>query len=70
MFTANMRESVEDHVELKAITGLGLESVVKFAYTGTLDVNLTTLEEILAAAVHLQASCVSITTTQNLVGVC
>jgi hypothetical protein len=49
-----MRESREDSVDLKGITGCGLEIIVEFAYTGILELNSDNVEEVLAAATHLQ----------------
>ena len=56
MFMGDMRESKEDRVVLQGVTPVGLQAVVIFAYTGKLDVNLDNVEEILAAASHLQVN--------------
>ena len=54
MLTGKMRESGEKMIQLKGITATGLEAVVKFAYTGTLNLDLNNLQDVLAAATHLQ----------------
>lgn len=56
MLTANMRESREQHVELKGVTALGLKVVVDFVYTGMLALTIENVEEVLSAATHLQVS--------------
>lgn len=56
MLMGDMRESKESSVQLQGITGTGLQAVIDFAYKGWLKVNLETVEEILAAASHLQVS--------------
>lgn len=56
MFAGDMRESKQDRVVLQGVTPVGLQAVVAFAYTGKLDVNLENVEEILAAASHLQVT--------------
>ena len=56
MLTGDMRESRESSVTLQGITGFGLQAVVEFIYSGTMKVCLDNVEEILAAASHLQVS--------------
>jgi len=56
MLTGDMRESRESCVTLQGITSFGLQAVVEFIYTGSLKVSLDNVEEILAAASHLQVS--------------
>ena len=56
MLTGNMKESQESEVTLQGISGLGLQTVVDFAYSGKLSLDLDNLEEVLAAASHLQVS--------------
>ena len=56
LLSSEMRESLEMSVELKGLTATGLQSVVNFAYTGKIDLSLENLEEVLAAATHLQIS--------------
>ncbi|KAL3860054.1 hypothetical protein ACJMK2_010226 [Sinanodonta woodiana] len=54
MLTGEMRESREGRVELKGVTAGGLRVVVDFAYTGILELTMENVEEVLAAASHLQ----------------
>ena len=54
MLTGKMRESDEQKIHLKGITATGLRAIVTFAYTGTLDLSLYTMQDVLAAATHLQ----------------
>ena len=56
LLSSEMRESLEMSVDLKGLTATGLRSVVDFAYTGKIDLSLDNLEEVLAAATHLQIS--------------
>ena len=56
MLTGDMRESKETSVTLQGVTGAGLQAVVEFAYSGGLRLNLDNVEEVLAAASHLQVS--------------
>jgi len=51
-----MRESRESTVTLQGISSFGLQAVIEFIYSGTLRVSLDNVEEILAAASHLQVS--------------
>lgn len=46
MFAGEMVESKSTHVELHGLTPVGLQSVVEFAYTGSMDLNLYNLEEV------------------------
>lgn len=54
MLTGDMRESRESSVALQGVTGPGLQAVVDFAYSGKLKLSLDVVEEVLAAASHLQ----------------
>jgi len=54
MLTGDMRESRESSVTLCGITGFGLQSVIEFIYSGSVKISLDNVEEILAAASHLQ----------------
>ena len=54
MFLGQMVESTQGHVELKGITERALEILVNFAYTGELMVDLSTIEEVLDGASHIQ----------------
>jgi len=56
MLTGDMRESRESCVTLQGITGFGLQAVIVFIYSGSLKMSLDNVEEILAAASHLQVS--------------
>lgn len=56
MLTGEMRESRESCVTLQGITGFGLQAVIEFIYSGTLKVSLDNVDEILAAASHLQVT--------------
>jgi len=56
MLTGDMRESRESCVTLQGISSFGLQVVVEFIYTGILKVSLDNVEEILAAASHLQVN--------------
>lgn len=40
----------------QGVSSVGLKIVVEFAYTGSLNVNLDNLEDVLAAVSHLQVS--------------
>ncbi|XP_064639325.1 kelch-like protein 13 [Lineus longissimus] len=50
----NMKESREDSVDLKGLTGTALDHIITFIYTGKLNLNHDTLSDILDAASHLQ----------------
>ena len=41
-----MVESKSSHVTLQGLTPVGLQIVVEFAYTGSIDLNLENLEEV------------------------
>jgi kelch-like protein 9/13 len=56
MLTGDMRESREAKVNLQGITGVGLQAVVEFIYSGNLKISLDNVEEVLAAASHLQVN--------------
>ena len=56
MLTGDMRESRESSVKLQGITSFGLQAVIEFIYTGSLKISLDNVDEILAAASHLQVS--------------
>ena len=56
MLTGDMRESRESCVTLQGITSFGLQAVIEFIYSGSLKISLDNVEEILAAASHLQVS--------------
>jgi len=54
MLTGDMRESREPCVTLQGISSFGLQAVIEFIYSGALKISLDNVEEILAAASHLQ----------------
>ncbi|XP_013408733.1 kelch-like protein 26 [Lingula anatina] len=54
MMTGDMREAREDSVHLHWVSAAGLQAVVDFAYTGKLELGIENVEEVLAAASHLQ----------------
>ena len=54
LFSSEMIESRQDRVKLQGLTAAGLEPLIEFIYTGKLDLNLNTVENILGAASHLQ----------------
>jgi len=56
MLTGDMLESRESTVILQGISSFGLQAVIEFIYSGRLTVSLDNVEEILAAASHLQVS--------------
>lgn len=56
MLTGSMRESREGLVELKGVSCTGLQVVVDFAYSGVLELDSDNVEEVLAAATHLQVT--------------
>lgn len=56
MLTGEMRESREGAVELKGVTASGLRRVVDFAYTGNIELTSENVEDVLAAATHLQVN--------------
>jgi len=56
MLTGDMRESRESCVTLQGISSFGLQAVIEFIYSGSMKISLDNVEEILAAASHLQVS--------------
>ncbi|XP_039262688.1 kelch-like protein 9 [Styela clava] len=54
MFTSEMRERVAGSVELHGVTATGLEKVLEFIYSGNIVLSLDNIQDILAAASHLQ----------------
>ncbi|KAK3086770.1 hypothetical protein FSP39_023089 [Pinctada imbricata] len=54
MMKSSMRESRENIVDLKGVTANGLKIIVDFIYTGAMLLNLQNVEDVLAAASHLQ----------------
>ncbi|XP_064641579.1 kelch-like protein 13 isoform X2 [Lineus longissimus] len=56
MLTSDMVEKTQECIDLKGISGSGLEAVVQFAYSGVLQVTSNNAEDVMAAASHLQIS--------------
>uniref|UniRef100_A0A6A7G162 Kelch-like protein diablo n=3 Tax=Hirondellea gigas TaxID=1518452 RepID=A0A6A7G162_9CRUS len=54
MFTDEMRERQQQHIELHAVSAVGLHSVLTYIYTGVLSLDLSTIQDVLSAAAHLQ----------------
>jgi hypothetical protein len=56
MFNGDMSESQSDHVELKGFENSsdGVESIINFCYSGTLDITFNNIDQLLHAATHLQ----------------
>ena len=54
MFTNEMRESEQDTIEIKDMNSDILSSLVNFAYSGDIEVNVENVQEVLAAASLLQ----------------
>lgn len=54
MFTNEMRESEQDTIEIKDMNADILSSLVNFAYSGDIEINVENVQEILAAASLLQ----------------
>ncbi|XP_072850385.2 kelch-like protein 15 isoform X2 [Pogona vitticeps] len=54
MFTADMRERDQDKIHLKGLTATGFSHVLQFMYYGTIELSMTTVHEILQAAMYVQ----------------
>ena len=54
MLTGPTKESQENCVDLKGVSGAGLELLINFIYSGEMEVNIDNLTEVLNAATHLQ----------------
>lgn len=54
MFTDEMRERRQDHIELHGVSAVGLKRALAYIYTGALSLDLATVQDVLAAAAHLQ----------------
>lgn len=56
MFTSGMRESTQTEIELKGVTGKGLEKVLEVVYTSTTTLEGDDIFDVIAAATHLQVT--------------
>ncbi|XP_062982557.1 kelch-like protein 15 isoform X2 [Elgaria multicarinata webbii] len=54
MFTADMRERDQNKIHLKGLTATGFSHVLQFMYYGTIELSMTTVHEILQAAMYVQ----------------
>jgi len=54
MFTSEMKETYAKKIELHGVTSTGLEKVLEFVYSGEIVLSLDNIQDILAAASHLQ----------------
>lgn len=54
MFTSEMRERAAGTVELRGVSSTALEKVLEFIYSGDIILSLDNIQDILAAASHLQ----------------
>ena len=54
MFTTGLMEKSEDVITLKGVTSVAFGALLKYAYSGNVDINPDNIEEILAAAHMLQ----------------
>ena len=54
MFTTGLMEKTEEVITLKGITSTAFGALLKYAYSGNVDINSENIEEILAAAHMLQ----------------
>lgn len=54
MFTKDFQEKMQNQVELKGVSAIGLRALLEYAYTGTIVINDGNLQDVLEAADHLQ----------------
>lgn len=54
MFTSEMKESREDIVRLRGFSAVGLQHVLNFIYTSSVNLDVQNMQDILSAANHLQ----------------
>lgn len=54
MFTADMRERDQNKIHLKGLTATGFSHVLQFMYYGTIELSMSTVHEILQAAMYVQ----------------
>ncbi|CAF1979589.1 unnamed protein product [Rotaria magnacalcarata] len=56
MFNGHLNESQSDHVELKGFesSSIGVESMIEFCYSGSLQITFDNIDQLLHAATHLQ----------------
>lgn len=50
MFTGKLKESKNENITLKGVTGWALRSIIRFMYCSSLDVNETNVDDILSAS--------------------
>ena len=58
MFTSEMKETFMQKINLHGVTACGLEKILEFVYSGEILLSLDNIEDILAAASHLQVTAV------------
>ena len=58
MFMSEMKETFVDKIELYGVTATGLEKILEFIYSGEIILSLDNIDDILAAASHLQVTAV------------
>uniref|UniRef100_H2ZP05 BTB domain-containing protein n=1 Tax=Ciona savignyi TaxID=51511 RepID=H2ZP05_CIOSA len=58
MFTSEMKETFSEDIELHGVTSTGLEKVLRFVYSGEIFLSLENINDVLAAASHLQVNAV------------
>lgn len=54
MFTDEMRERGQSVIHLNGVSAGGLGCLLEYAYTSRLSLNLANVQEVLAAAAHVQ----------------
>lgn len=54
MFTSEMKESRQEIITLRGFSGIGLQHVLNFIYTSSVNLDVQNMQDILSAANHLQ----------------
>ncbi|KAF2354944.1 BTB/POZ domain [Trinorchestia longiramus] len=54
MFTDEMLERKQEDIVLHGVSAVGLHSILKYVYSGVLELDLSNVQDVLAAASHLQ----------------
>ena len=54
MFTDEMRERGQAEIRLNGVSAAGLHCLLEYAYTSRLSLNLANVQDVLAAAAHVQ----------------